>query len=154
MQVKVVGYNKPILSKKKEFTPIKNADETNVSGMDNTNVTAVREHLGMPTNNQQSEMAATFRSDLPPRKIDENQLRAVSKKSSRVASPNFSAYEGSQRSKLNPSNGGTLSPGINSAKLNQLNARNTARENGFGVNTAEKLAVPGVDVEKAESVRS
>ena len=64
MQVKVIGYDKP---NKSRFAPIKNADETNVSGVDN--VTAVREHLGLP-NSTNNEMAATFRSDLPLRNIE------------------------------------------------------------------------------------
>lgn len=129
MQVKVIGYDKP---KKSRFAPIKNADETNVSGVGN--VTAVREHLGLP-NSTNNEMAATLRSDLPLRNIEGGQLRAQSKQSGRPMSPTWSAS--SSRSKVNPATGGTLSPNV----VNKQLARNTARENGFG-KKAEQLVVP------------
>ena len=75
MKVSVVSYDgsKPILSKKKaSFEPIKNEDDTNASQR-GSDLTAVREHLGLPSiSKPTTDMAATFRSDLPMRNIESN----------------------------------------------------------------------------------
>ena len=98
MQVKVIGYSDP--KKNSKLTPIKNADETNdVSGVDN--VTAVREHLGLPSIHNKNDMAATFRSDLPMRNIE----------SGKPISPAWSNSSGASKAKT-PATGGTLSPNV------------------------------------------
>ena len=72
-------------------------------------MTAVREHLGLPSiNKPNTDMAATFRSDLPMRNIDADKLRGSSPSNARVASPNLSA-SGSKRKEAAAS-GGVLSP--------------------------------------------
>ena len=99
------------MSKKKaSFDPIKGEDDTNVTQR-GSDLTAVREHLGLPSisaSKPGTDMGATFKSDMPMRKIDASELRAVSKQSNRkVASPNTSMVDNGTNRELV---GATLSP--------------------------------------------